>query len=87
MCDIESLMGSNQVQHWFDNEEREFIISAMKNREDMAQENNTSNQIWSSFFNVSRIANKLLEILHVKFLMNNQGIIISWSSCIALIRT
>ena len=54
MCDIEALMegGCSQVEHWFDNEEKEFIISAMKNRQDMVQDNSSNAQIWSIFMSV-----------------------------------
>ena len=53
MCDIEELMGGGQIQHWFDNEEKEYIVSAMKNRQDTVHENNNSNHIWSTFISVS----------------------------------
>ena len=52
MCDIEELMGGGQIQHWFDNEEKEYIVSAMKNRQDAVSENNNSNHIWSTFISV-----------------------------------
>ena len=50
MCDIEALLAGCQVQHWFDNEEKEYVISAMKSRQDETQENN--GQLWNQFFEV-----------------------------------
>ena len=55
MCDIEELMGGGQIQHWFDNEEKEYIVSAMKNRQDTVHENANNTHIWSSFITVSTL--------------------------------
>ena len=70
MCDIEALVGGqNHIQHWFDNEEREYIISAMKNRQDAIHENSSNAQIWASFMSVSYIlftvANSVTKFFHM----------------------
>ncbi|KAL5256854.1 hypothetical protein ACHWQZ_G011949 [Mnemiopsis leidyi] len=67
MCDIEELMGGGQIQHWFDNEEKEYIVSAMKNRQDAVSENNNSNHIWSTFIS------NIYQCLHIVISISPNG--------------
>lgn len=57
MCDIEALMcGGGQIEHWFDNEEKEYVVSAMKNRSDaVVADNSAPNHVWASFIAVRHV--------------------------------